>query len=101
MTPTHAVPAGIEVFLQEHPHWTLRNNTLHREYLFPDFVAAFGFMTQVALRAEQASHHPAWCNVYNRLVVDLSTHDAGGVTEKDLALARQMEALFQGKRPAA
>ena len=95
MPPIQTAPAGIERFLQEHPDWSPHSNKLHREYLFPDFVAAFGFMTRVALKAEQAGHHPEWCNIYNRVVVDLATHDAGGVTEKDLALARQMEALFQ------
>ncbi len=66
---------------------------LHREYRFPDFVAAFGFMTSAALAAESINHHPEWKNVYNRVVVDLTTHDAGGITEKDLELARRMDAL--------
>jgi 4a-hydroxytetrahydrobiopterin dehydratase len=58
-----------------------------REFAFKDFNRAFGFMTQVALYAEKADHHPEWFNVYNKVRITLSTHDAGGITEKDLALA--------------
>ena len=73
--------------------WTIENDKLHREYRFRDFVQAFGFMAQAALLAERAAHHPEWCNVYNRVVVDLTTHEADGITEKDLDLARQMEGM--------
>ncbi len=73
--------------------WSLEAGKLHREYRFPDFVTAFGFMSSVALVAEAMNHHPEWQNVYNRVVVDLTTHDAGGITEKDLALAGRMDAL--------
>ncbi len=73
--------------------WSLEGGKLHREYRFPDFVTAFGFMSSVALVAEAMNHHPEWQNVYNRVVVDLTTHDAGGITEKDLALARRMDEL--------
>jgi 4a-hydroxytetrahydrobiopterin dehydratase len=73
--------------------WSLEAGKLHREYRFPDFVTAFGFMASVALVAESMNHHPEWQNVYGRVVVDLTTHDAGGITEKDLTLARRMDAL--------
>ena len=73
--------------------WSLEAGKLHREYRFPDFVTAFGFMSSVALVAEAMNHHPEWQNVYNRVVVDLVTHDAGGITKKDLALAKRMDAL--------
>ncbi len=73
--------------------WSLEAGKLHREYRFPDFVTAFGFMSSVALVAEAMNHNPEWQNVYNRVVVDLVTHDAGGITEKDLALARRMDDL--------
>jgi len=73
--------------------WTLHDGKLHRVYEFPDFVAAFGFMTAAAHAAERLEHHPDWCNVWNRVTVDLSTHDAGGITELDFALAERMEAL--------
>ena len=76
------------------PGWELREGRLHRELRFRDFVEAFGFMSRVALLAERAGHHPDWSNVYNRVVLDLVTHDAGGVTDRDLALAREIEALL-------
>jgi 4a-hydroxytetrahydrobiopterin dehydratase len=62
-----------------------------KSYLFGDFKAAFAFMTRVALAAEQADHHPEWFNVYNRVDITLATHDAGGVTDKDIALATLMD----------
>jgi 4a-hydroxytetrahydrobiopterin dehydratase len=62
-----------------------------KEFRFRDFNAAFGFMSRVALHAEKADHHPEWFNVYNRVDVTLATHDAGGVTEKDVALAHFMD----------
>ena len=68
-------------------------NGIARSFKFADFSAAFAFMTRVALAAEQADHHPDWSNVWNRVDVLLSTHDAGGVTEKDIALARRIDAL--------
>lgn len=69
-------------------------DAISREFAFPDFNRAFAFMTQVALAAEKRDHHPEWSNVYNKVRVTLTTHDAGGVTEKDLDLARFMEAAF-------
>jgi len=75
------------------PGWRLAAGKLHREYRFADFSAAFGFMTRVALEAERLDHHPEWSNVWNRVVVDLVTHDSGGVTASDVALAKKMEAL--------
>ena len=65
-----------------------KRDAITREYVFKDFNRAFAFMTQVALAAEKADHHPEWSNVYNKVRVTLSTHDAGGVTQKDLDLAR-------------
>ncbi len=74
--------------------WTVLNGKLHREYRFADFVHAFAFMTSVALVAESMGHHPEWHNVYNRVTVDLTTHDAGGLSVKDLELAAKMDALY-------
>lgn len=67
-------------------------DAIEKRYQFSDFGAAFGFMARVALAAEKADHHPEWSNVYNRVHVVLTTHDAGGVTEKDVALAKAMDA---------
>lgn len=78
------------------PGWTLAGGRLHREYDFGDFVAAFGFMASVALVAEAMNHHPEWRNVYGRVEVDLVTHDAGGITERDVALARRIERIAGG-----
>jgi 4a-hydroxytetrahydrobiopterin dehydratase len=73
--------------------WTVRNEKLHREYEFPDFVHAFGFMATAAIAIEAMEHHPEWSNVWNRVVVDLTTHDAGGITAKDILLAGKLEEL--------
>jgi 4a-hydroxytetrahydrobiopterin dehydratase len=75
------------------PGWTLAGDALHREYKFADFVEAFGFMAAVALVAERMNHHPEWFNVWNTVRVDLSTHDAGGITALDFDLAAAMERL--------
>lgn len=75
--------------------WIEQNNKLVREYEFDNFQEAFAFMTQVAAVAEEMSHHPWWSNVYNKVRIELTTHDAGDiVTEKDEALADAIEAIF-------
>lgn len=68
---------------------------LHRDVAFHDFSEAFAFMTQVALIAEKSGHHPDWSNGYNRVSIALSTHDAGGVTQKDVALATAIDKLLK------
>jgi len=83
----------IEAALRALPGWSLAAGKLHREFRFADFSAAFGFMTRVALAAEAADHHPDWSNVWNRVVIDLHTHDSGGVTESDVALAKRIGEL--------
>lgn len=77
------------------PDWRLDADadTLTRSLAFADFSQAFGFMTRVALVAEKMDHHPDWCNVYNTVSITLSTHDAGGLTDKDIALARAIDRL--------
>jgi len=77
--------------------WTVRDGKLYREYRFGSFAEAFGFMASAALHAEAMNHHPEWLNVYDRVSVSLTTHDSGGITERDLALARQMERLATGR----
>ena len=73
--------------------WEVKGGKLHREYSFANFVEAFGFMARAALVAERADHHPEWFNVYRTVRVDLTTHESGGITERDTALARAMNAL--------
>jgi len=86
---------GAEAALAQLPGWTRAEGAreaIFRRYGFADFNTAFGFMTRAAIRAEQLDHHPEWFNVYNRVEVTLTTHDADGVTELDLTLARFMDA---------
>lgn len=75
------------------PNWALvpGRDAIARKFEFEDFNQAFAFMTRVALLAEKSDHHPEWFNVYNKLEVTLSTHDAGGLTDKDVAMAKAME----------
>lgn len=75
------------------PEWTLREGRLACEWTFADFQQAFAFMTRVAALAEAQGHHPDWSNVYNRVSIELWTHDAGGITRQDLRLARAIDAL--------
>jgi 4a-hydroxytetrahydrobiopterin dehydratase len=85
--------AEIDAALSQLPEWTVAAGKLHREYRFPDFVHAFGFMATAAIAIEAMGHHPDWANVWNRVVVDLVTHDSGGITAKDVALAEKLEAI--------
>lgn len=78
--------------------WSRKDGKLHRELQFADFVEAFGFMTQVALIAESSNHHPEWFNVYNRVVIDLETHDVGGLSASDFELARHIDRLANQMR---
>jgi len=74
--------------------WFFQNNGIEKKFEFKDFVEAFGFMARVALLAEKANHHPEWSNVYNKVHVRLTTHDAGGVTDRDFKLAGGIEGLL-------
>ena len=85
-------PSELEAALAALGEWSLDQGKLHRRFEFDDFIAAFSFMSQVAILAERADHHPEWWNVYNKVDVWLTTHDSGGITEKDLALARAVDA---------
>ena len=95
--PVKLSETEIAAALSELPAWKLEGGKLHREYKFPDFVAAFAFMTGAALTAQAMDHHPEWFNVWNTVRVDLNTHDAGGVTELDVKLATAMEKLAGGQ----
>jgi 4a-hydroxytetrahydrobiopterin dehydratase len=77
------------------PHWTFSENFLHRNFAFADFRKAFAFMSEVAAHADELDHHPDWSNVYNRVVINLHTHDAKGVTAKDFELATRIERSAQ------
>ena len=83
--------------------WKLQadRDAIERSIKFRDFNAAWGFMNRVALAAEAADHHPEWFNIYNRVEVTLATHDAGGVTELDVELARSMEHAAAGEMPTS
>jgi 4a-hydroxytetrahydrobiopterin dehydratase len=73
--------------------WGVVNGKLHKDFVFADFVETFGFMTRAAIHIEKINHHPEWFNVYNKLKVDLVTHDAGGITQNDINLARILNSL--------
>jgi 4a-hydroxytetrahydrobiopterin dehydratase len=75
------------------PEWSIVDDKLHREYKFRDFTYAFGFMATAATSIEKRNHHPEWFNVYNRVTVDLTTHDSGGITAKDTELAAALEEI--------
>ena len=75
-----------------HPDWDLVNGKLHRELRFANFAEAFGFMASIAIVAEKMDHHPEWSNVYNRVTIDLVTHDVDGISELDLDLAAIIDA---------
>lgn len=81
----------IQAQLSELPGWSVKEDKLHKEFQFESFVEAFGFMTKAALTAESMDHHPEWFNVYNKVTVDLSTHDLDGISTFDFELARKME----------
>ena len=82
---------ALQAALDSLPGWTVADGKLHREYEFADFVHAFGFMATAAMAIEAMNHHPEWANVWNRVTIDLTTHDAGGITGKDVVLATKLE----------
>lgn len=80
--------------LAQHPHWEHLGGKIRREIKFKDFSHAFGAMTRIALEAERLEHHPEWSNVYNRLIIELITHDAGpALSDKDFTLAARIDAI--------
>ena len=87
---------AIDALLAELPEWTLRQDgkAITRSFKFGDFNAAFGFMTRVALYADKHDHHPEWANVYNKVEITLTTHDAGGLSVRDAAMARAIAAML-------
>jgi 4a-hydroxytetrahydrobiopterin dehydratase len=94
MRPPPLEPAAITEALATLPGWALERDALTKTFAFGSFREAFAFMTRVAFEAEALDHHPEWTNVYNRVVIRLNTHDAGGkVTVLDVTLARKIEAI--------
>ena len=79
--------------------WVLKGKFIHREITFKDFTEAFAFMTSVASEAEKADHHPTWKNTYNKVNISLTTHDTDGLTDKDFALAKEIDRITQNHVP--
>jgi len=77
--------------------WDVKRDAISRSFRFEDFAQAFAFMTAVALAAEKADHHPEWSNVWNRVDILLTTHDAGGLTRRDIALAQRIDAVLSAR----
>ena len=84
----------VQKHLASLPGWTLAHGKLHHEFTCKDFIAAFGKMTEVALVAQSMDHHPEWCNVYNKVVVDLNTHSVKGLSNLDFQLAAKINDIF-------
>jgi len=83
----------IDEHLKNLPGWSVVNEKLHKEFQFESFNQAFGFMTRAAMEIEKMNHHPEWFNVYNRISIELTTHDAGGITKNDVNLAKILNSL--------
>jgi 4a-hydroxytetrahydrobiopterin dehydratase len=90
MPRTRLSETELAAAVAELPGWSVLGGKLHRDFQFADFVHAFGFMATSAIAIEAMNHHPEWFNVWNRVSVDLTTHDAGGITERDIALAKKL-----------
>ena len=84
----------IDQELKNLPGWSVVNEKLHKEFQFESFNQAFGFMTRAAMEIEKMNHHPEWFNVYNKITVELTTHDAGGITKNDVNLAKILNSLI-------
>lgn len=91
--------AEVQALLTKLPGWKVVNGKLHQEYVCKDFVAAFGNMTRVALVAEAMNHHPEWFNVWNKVVIDLTTHSVKGISDYDFVLAGKIDEIFSPSQP--
>ena len=81
-------------FLAKNPSWTLYNKTIKKQFKFENFIDAFGFISKVALLSEKMDHHPNWQNTYNKVRIELTTHDLGGITSNDIKLAEAIDKLI-------
>ena len=84
----------IDHFIQSNPSWTVYNKSIKKEFKFDNFIQAFGFMSKVALLSEKMDHHPNWQNTYNKVTIELTTHDKGGITTNDIKLAESIDKLI-------
>ena len=81
-------------FQAKNPSWTVYNKTIKKEFKFTNFIEAFGFMSKVALLSEKMDHHPNWQNTYNKVTIELTTHDIGGITINDIKLAKAIDKII-------
>ena len=84
----------LDNFTKKNPSWNIFNKTIKREFKFNNFIEAFGFMTKVALLSESMEHHPNWQNTYNKVIIELTTHDMSGITSNDINLAEAIDKLI-------
>ena len=84
----------LDSFIEKNPSWIIDNKTIKKEFKFENFIEAFGFMSKVALLAEKIDHHPDWQNTYNKVKINLTTHDKGGITSNDIKLAEAIDKLI-------
>ena len=85
----------LDHFIQKNPSWIIDNKTIMKEFKFANFINAFGFMSKVALLSEKMDHHPNWQNTYNKVKIELTTHDKGSITILDVKLAQEMDKLYE------
>ena len=84
----------LDSFIEKNPSWVIDNKAIKKEFKFDNFIDAFGFMSKVALLSEKMDHHPNWQNTYNKVRIELTTHDKGGITTNDTKLAESIEKLI-------
>ena len=84
----------LDYFLEKNPTWVEDNKTIQKEFKFDTFIDAFGFMSKVAILSEKMDHHPNWQNTYNKVKIELTTHDKGGITTNDIKLAESIDKLI-------
>ena len=83
----------LDYFKEKNPSWIIDNKSIKKEFKFDNFIDAFGFMSKVALLSEKMDHHPNWQNIYNKVKIELTTHDKGGITTNDIKLAESIDKL--------
>ena len=83
----------LDCFIEKNPSWIIKNKTIKKEFKFTNFIEAFSFMTKVAFLSEKMDHHPNWQNTYNKVIIELTTHDMNGITTNDIKLAKYINNL--------